>query len=69
MSSTEHGQQVVRKSGASSVARPDRRVRRTRKLLHDAFLALIIEKGYELWGEAAVRFRLAADNTSRRQRR
>ena len=47
MSSTEHGRQVVRKSGASSVAAPDRRVRRTRKLLHDAFLALVIEKGYE----------------------
>jgi AcrR family transcriptional regulator len=29
------------------VAAPDRRVRRTRKLLHDAFLALVIEKGYE----------------------
>jgi Bacterial regulatory proteins, tetR family len=47
MSSTEHGRQVVRKSGASSVAAPDRRVRRTRKLLHDAFLALVIEKRYE----------------------
>ena len=46
MSSTEHGRQVVRKSGASAAA-PDRRVRRTRKLLHDAFLSLVIEKGYE----------------------
>lgn len=26
---------------------PDRRVRRTRKLLHDAFISLVIEKGYE----------------------
>ena len=47
MSSTEHGRQVVRKSAGSSAAAPDRRVRRTRKLLHDAFLALVIEKGYE----------------------
>ena len=29
------------------MAAPDRRVRRTRKLLHDAFLALVIEQGYE----------------------
>ncbi len=37
MPSTEqHGQSV-----------PDRRVRRTRKLLHDAFISLVIEKGYE----------------------
>ena len=47
MSSTEHGGQVVRKSGASGAAAQDRRVRRTRKLLHDAFISLVIEKGYE----------------------
>jgi AcrR family transcriptional regulator len=47
MSDTEHAGQVVRKSGGSAVAAPDRRVRRTRKLLHDAFLSLVIEKGYE----------------------
>jgi len=47
MSDTEHGRQIVRKSGGSGVAAPDRRVRRTRKLLHDAFLSLAIEKGYE----------------------
>jgi AcrR family transcriptional regulator len=37
MPSTEQGGQTV----------PDRRVRRTRKLLHDAFISLVIEKGYE----------------------
>jgi AcrR family transcriptional regulator len=47
MSRTEHDRQVVRKSGDPGVAAPDRRVRRTRKLLHDAFLALVIEQGYE----------------------
>ena len=47
MSGTEHDRQVVRKSGDPGVAAPDRRVRRTRKLLHDAFLALVIEQGYE----------------------
>ena len=47
MSRTEHDRQVVRKSGDPGVAVPDRRVRRTRKLLHDAFLALVIEQGYE----------------------
>jgi len=46
MSDTEHGRQIVRKSAIGVVA-PDRRVRRTRKLLHDAFLSLVIEKGYE----------------------
>jgi AcrR family transcriptional regulator len=29
------------------VAEQDRRVRRTRKLLHDAFISLVLEKGYE----------------------
>ena len=47
MSDTEHSRQIVRKSGGSGAAAPDRRVRRTRKLLHDAFLALVIEQGYE----------------------
>jgi AcrR family transcriptional regulator len=47
MSSTEHGRQVVRKSAGPGAAAGDRRVRRTRKLLHDAFLALVLEKGYE----------------------
>jgi AcrR family transcriptional regulator len=47
MSRTEHDRQVVRKSGDPGVVAPDRRVRRTRKLLHDAFLALVIEQGYE----------------------
>ena len=37
MPSTEQRRQIV----------PDRRVRRTRKLLHDAFISLVIEKGYE----------------------
>jgi AcrR family transcriptional regulator len=47
MSDTEQGRQTVRKSKDSAAATPDRRVRRTRKLLHDAFLSLVIEKGYE----------------------
>jgi AcrR family transcriptional regulator len=47
MSGTEQGRQIVRKSAGSVVAAPDRRVRRTRKLLHDAFISLVIEKGYE----------------------
>lgn len=47
MSATEHKGQVVRKSAGSEAARGDRRVRRTRKLLHDAFLALVLDKGYE----------------------
>jgi AcrR family transcriptional regulator len=47
MSSTEHGRQVVRKSAGPGAAAGDRRVRRTRKLLHDAFLGLVLEKGYE----------------------
>ena len=38
---------IVRKPGGSGAAAPDRRVRRTRKLLHDAFISLAIEKGYE----------------------
>jgi AcrR family transcriptional regulator len=47
MSGTEHSRQTVRKRASSPVAAPDRRVRRTRKLLHDAFISLVIEKGYE----------------------
>ena len=47
MPSTEQRRQIVRKSGDSAKAAPDRRVRRTRKLLHDAFISLVIEKGYE----------------------
>ena len=47
MSATEHRDQVVRKSAGTGAAAGDRRVRRTRKLLHDAFLTLVLEKGYE----------------------
>jgi AcrR family transcriptional regulator len=47
MPRTEHGRQIVRKAGGIAIAAPDRRVRRTRKLLHDAFISLVIEKGYE----------------------
>lgn len=47
MSATEHRHQVVRKSAGTGAGPGDRRVRRTRKLLHDAFLALVLEKGYE----------------------
>ena len=47
MSDSEHGGRIVRKPGGSTAAAPDRRVRRTRKLLHDAFISLAIEKGYE----------------------
>ena len=48
MSSTEHGRRIVRKTtGFLGAGAGDRRVRRTRKLLHDAFLALVLEKGYE----------------------
>jgi AcrR family transcriptional regulator len=47
MPSTEQRRQNVRKPADSATAAPDRRVRRTRKLLHDAFISLVIEKGYE----------------------
>ena len=47
MPNTEQRTQTVRKSADSAPAAPDRRVRRTRKLLHDAFISLVIEKGYE----------------------
>ena len=47
MPSTEQLRQTVQKSGGSAAGVPDRRVRRTRKLLQDAFISLVIEKGYE----------------------
>jgi AcrR family transcriptional regulator len=48
MSSSERIQEVVPKpSAAQRTSVPDRRVRRTRKQLHGAFLELVIEKGYE----------------------
>src|ERR1700739_3920091 len=47
MSRTEHARQDVRNSGDRGAAARERGVRRTRKLLHDAFLELVIEKGYE----------------------
>ena len=47
MPSTEQRRQNVPESADSTTAPPDRRVRRTRKLLHDAFISLVIEKGYE----------------------
>ena len=47
MARTEHQRQVVRNSADRGAVSRDRRVRRTRKLLHDAFLELVIEKGYE----------------------
>jgi AcrR family transcriptional regulator len=47
MSRTEHERPDVRNSGDRGAAARDRRVRRTRKLLHDAFLELVNEKGYE----------------------
>jgi AcrR family transcriptional regulator len=47
MSDSEQNGRNVRSPGGSGAAAPDRRVRRTRKLLHDAFISLAIEKGYE----------------------
>jgi AcrR family transcriptional regulator len=47
MANTGHARQTVRKSGDSATAAEDRRVRRTRAALRDAFLALVLEKGYE----------------------
>ena len=47
MSATEHRHRVVRKSTDTGAGTRDRRVRRTRTSLHDAFLALVLEKGYE----------------------
>jgi AcrR family transcriptional regulator len=47
MSDSEQNGRIVQNPGGSGAAAPDRRVRRTRKLLHDAFISLAIEKGYE----------------------
>ena len=47
MSDSEQNGRNVRGPGESGAAALDRRVRRTRKLLHDAFISLAIEKGYE----------------------
>ena len=47
MSNTEQRRRTVPKSANSRAPGQDRRVRRTRQLLHEAFIALIIEKGYE----------------------
>jgi AcrR family transcriptional regulator len=47
MSDSEQSGRIVLKPEGSGAAAPDRRVRRTRKLLHDAFISLTIEKGYE----------------------
>src|ERR1700758_4826553 len=47
MSATEHRHRVVRKSTDTGAGTRDRRVRRPRTSLHDAFLALVLEKGYE----------------------
>src|SRR5246500_180928 len=47
MANTGHARQTVRKSGDSATAAQDRRVRRTRAALRDAFIALVLEKGYE----------------------
>jgi AcrR family transcriptional regulator len=47
MSDSEQSGRIVRNRTDPAAAPPDRRVRRTRKLLHDAFISLAIEKGYE----------------------
>ncbi|MGX9672629.1 TetR/AcrR family transcriptional regulator [Mycobacterium sp. HM-7] len=47
MSKTEHAPKSVRNSGDRGTSISDRRVRRTRKLLHAAFLELVMEKGYD----------------------
>ena len=47
MSRTEHEPKYVRNSEDRRAAATDRRVRRTRKLLHAAFLELVVEKGYD----------------------
>ncbi len=47
MSDTEQQRRNVLKPIGSDAKVPDRRVKRTRKLLHEAFLALVIEQGYE----------------------
>lgn len=47
MSKTEHDPKSVRNVGNRDASARDRRVRRTRKLLHSAFLELVVEKGYD----------------------
>jgi AcrR family transcriptional regulator len=47
VSDTEHDRRIVLKFSGSGTKVPDRRVKRTRKLLHEAFIALVIEQGYE----------------------
>lgn len=47
MSSSEQGRQTVRKTTGGGTAATDRRIRRTHKLLHDAFLGLVLEQGYD----------------------
>ncbi|MBV8928044.1 MAG: TetR/AcrR family transcriptional regulator C-terminal domain-containing protein [Mycobacteriaceae bacterium] len=47
MFSTEHRRESVRKPQDSPAPIRDRRVRRTRQLLHDAFIELVLEKGYD----------------------
>jgi AcrR family transcriptional regulator len=47
MSDSEQSGRIVPSPSGSGAAAPDRRVRRTRKLLHDAFISLAIEKGFE----------------------
>jgi AcrR family transcriptional regulator len=47
MSDSEQNGRNVRSPGGSGAPALDRRVRRTRKLLHDAFISLTVEKGYE----------------------
>lgn len=47
MSDSEQVGRNVRRPEGHGAATRDRRVRRTRTLLHDAFISLAIEKGYE----------------------
>ena len=47
MSDSEQSGRNIPNPRGSGAAAPDRRVRRTRALLHDAFISLAIEKGYE----------------------
>jgi len=47
MSRTEQEPKSVRNSGNRGASVTDRRVRRTRKLLHSAFLELVVEQGYD----------------------
>jgi AcrR family transcriptional regulator len=47
VSKTEHNSEIVPKAEAAQPKASDRRVRRTRKQLHDAFISLVVEQGYE----------------------